>query len=111
MIFSVAGISRSVTIAAAYIMSVTTINHQEAFQILRSARNAANPNIGFQRQLYEFEISGASDKVSFSGFDEFKISGASDKVSFSGFVRATKGMLVKAKLKIFRVNCLISLVI
>ena len=61
--FSVAGISRSVTIAGAYIMSVTNINHQEAFQAIRSARNAANPNIGFQRQLYEFEISGACDKV------------------------------------------------
>ena len=61
--FSVAGISRSVTITAAYIMSVTNINHQEAFQVVRSARNAANPNIGFQRQLYEFETSGARIKV------------------------------------------------
>ena len=62
-IFSVAGISRSVTITAAYIMSVTDINHQEAFQVIRSARNAANPNIGFQRQLYEFETSGTRHKV------------------------------------------------
>ena len=61
--FSVAGISRSVTITAAYIMSVTDINHQEAFQVIRSARNAANPNIGFQRQLYEFETSGTRHKV------------------------------------------------
>ena len=44
-------------------MSVTNINHQEAFQVVRSARNAANPNIGFQRQLYEFETSGARIKV------------------------------------------------
>ena len=99
MIFSVAGISRSVTIAAAYIMSVTTINHQEAFQVVRSARTAANPNIGFQRQLYEFDISGASNKV-----------------SFSLSVRATKGMFTELKLKLyvtyleilrFCVNCLI----
>ena len=44
-------------------MSVTDINHQEAFQVIRSGRNAANPNIGFQRQLYEFETSGTRQKV------------------------------------------------
>ena len=83
-------------------MSVTTINHQEAFQVVRSARTAANPNIGFQRQLYEFDISGASNKV-----------------SFSLSVRATKGMFTEIKIETyafyvtyleilrFCVNCLI----
>ena len=70
-------------------MSVTTINHQEAFQVVRSARTAANPNIGFQRQLYEFEISGASNKV-----------------SFSLSVRATKGIFTEIKIlrNIFKDN-------
>lgn len=53
-----AGVSRSVTVAAAYILSVTNLNHQEALQAVRSARVMANPNEGFLRQMAEFQQSG-----------------------------------------------------
>lgn len=53
--FSLAGMSRSVTVAVAYIMSVTTLNWREALKVVRAGRAVANPNLGFQRQLQEFE--------------------------------------------------------
>nr|CAD7427178.1 unnamed protein product [Timema monikensis] len=50
-----AGMSRSVTVAVAYIMSVTTLNWKEALKVVRVGRSVANPNFGFQKQLQEFE--------------------------------------------------------
>lgn len=59
LIHCLAGISRSVTVAAAYLLStVPTLNHQEALQSVRAARIVANPNIGFQKQLADFEQHG-----------------------------------------------------
>lgn len=54
-IFSLAGMSRSVTVAVAYIMSVTNLNWKEALKVVRAGRAVANPNLGFQKQLEEFE--------------------------------------------------------
>lgn len=61
---SLAGISRSVTIAAAYIISVTGLSVAEALQAVRSSRTIANPNFGFQKQLHDFEVNGGAQKVS-----------------------------------------------
>lgn len=52
---SLAGVSRSITILMAYLMSVTTLNWKEALKCVRVVRTIANPNLGFQRQLQEFE--------------------------------------------------------
>lgn len=54
-IFSLAGMSRSVTVAVAYIMSVTPLTWREALKVVRAGRAVANPNLGFQRQLQDFE--------------------------------------------------------
>ena len=62
---SLAGISRSVTIVAAYIISVTGLSVAEALQAVRSTRTIANPNFGFQKQLYDyFEVNAGAQKVS-----------------------------------------------
>ncbi|XP_048101956.1 dual specificity protein phosphatase 22-B isoform X2 [Alosa alosa] len=50
-----AGVSRSVTLVVAYIMTVTGLGWQEALAGVRAARPCAGPNQGFQRQLQEFE--------------------------------------------------------
>ena len=50
-----AGVSRSATIVIAYLMTVTDLSWDSAMNAVRGARAAANPNIGFQRQLQEFE--------------------------------------------------------
>lgn len=55
MHFSLAGMSRSVTIAAAYIMSVTTIKLKHVLRLLKICRSIANPNEGFNKQLQYFE--------------------------------------------------------
>lgn len=47
--------SRSVTVTVAYIMSVTNLSWKEALKVVRAGRNVANPNLGFQRQLQDFE--------------------------------------------------------
>ena len=46
--------SRSVAIAVAYVMSVTSLEWKEALNAVRGARAVANPNSGFQRQLQDF---------------------------------------------------------
>ncbi|CAH0381157.1 unnamed protein product [Bemisia tabaci] len=55
LIHCLAGMSRSVTIAVAYIMSVTSLNWKEALKVVRVGRSVANPNVGFQKQLQDFE--------------------------------------------------------
>ncbi|XP_054723091.1 dual specificity protein phosphatase 22-like [Uloborus diversus] len=55
LIHCLAGVSRSATITAAYIMSVTSLTLKDALKVVRGARNIANPNYGFHSQLKEFE--------------------------------------------------------
>ncbi|KAL1129041.1 hypothetical protein AAG570_013573 [Ranatra chinensis] len=54
--------SRSVTVAVAYIMTVTSLNWKEALKVVRVGRSVANPNFGFQQQLEEFEITKLSEE-------------------------------------------------
>ncbi|KAG8254566.1 Dual specificity protein phosphatase 22 [Homalodisca vitripennis] len=54
--------SRSVTVAVAYIMSVTQLNWKEALKVVRVSRAVANPNFGFQKQLQEFELYRLSEE-------------------------------------------------
>ncbi|KAM8709366.1 hypothetical protein ACLKA7_016211 [Drosophila subpalustris] len=55
LIHCLAGMSRSVTVAVAYIMTATHLNWKEALKVVRAGRAVANPNAGFQTQLLEFE--------------------------------------------------------
>ena len=56
-----AGVSRSVTLVVAYIMTVTGLGWQEALAAVKAARPCAGPNLGFQRQLQEFEATQAGE--------------------------------------------------
>lgn len=47
--------SRSVTVAVAYIMSATNLPWKDALKVVRAGRAVANPNLGFQKQLQDFE--------------------------------------------------------
>ena len=55
LIHCLAGMSRSVTVAVAYIMSVTPLTWKDALKVVRAGRAVANPNLGFQDQLQDFE--------------------------------------------------------
>ncbi|KAM9845195.1 dual specificity protein phosphatase 22-B isoform 2-T2 [Aulostomus maculatus] len=59
LVHCLAGVSRSVTLVVAYIMTVTGLGWKEALDAVRVVRPCAGPNIGFQRQLQEFEASQA----------------------------------------------------
>lgn len=56
LIHCLAGMSRSVTVAVAYIMTATNLNWKDALKVVRAGRAVANPNVGFQTQLQEFEM-------------------------------------------------------
>ncbi|XP_066578907.1 dual specificity protein phosphatase 22-B [Amia ocellicauda] len=55
LVHCLAGVSRSVTLVVAYIMTVTDLGWQDALSAVRAARPCAGPNIGFLRQLEDFE--------------------------------------------------------
>ncbi|CAH3016034.1 unnamed protein product [Porites evermanni] len=54
LVHCMAGISRSTTIVAAYIMAVTELNWKDSIKAIKCSRSIANPNYGFQRQLQDF---------------------------------------------------------
>ncbi|XP_049910993.1 dual specificity protein phosphatase 22-B-like isoform X2 [Epinephelus moara] len=55
LVHCVAGVSRSVTLVVAYIMTVTGRGWVESLAAVRVVRPCAGPNLGFLRQLEEFE--------------------------------------------------------
>uniref|UniRef100_A0A3B4H6S7 Uncharacterized protein n=1 Tax=Pundamilia nyererei TaxID=303518 RepID=A0A3B4H6S7_9CICH len=55
LVHCMAGVSRSVTLVVAYIMTVTGHGWVESLAAVRSVRPCAGPNLGFLRQLEEFE--------------------------------------------------------
>lgn len=61
LVHCLAGVSRSVTLVVAYIMTVTGLGWQEALAAVRVVRSCAGPNLGFQRQLQEFEAAQAEE--------------------------------------------------
>lgn len=61
LVHCLAGVSRSVTIVAAYIMTVTNLGWRDTLHAIRGARNCANPNFGFQRQLQDYENEGLEE--------------------------------------------------
>lgn len=62
LIHCLAGMSRSVTVTVAYIMTVTPMNWRDALKVVRSRRNIANPNSNFQGQLEDFESNRLVDE-------------------------------------------------
>ncbi|XP_033626479.1 dual specificity protein phosphatase 22-like [Asterias rubens] len=55
LVHCIAGVSRSVTLTVAYLMTVTDHGWRDCLKAVKQARQVANPNFGFQRQLQTFE--------------------------------------------------------
>ncbi|XP_037905404.1 dual specificity protein phosphatase 15 isoform X4 [Hermetia illucens] len=62
LIHCLAGMSRSVTVAVAYIMTCSNLNWKEALKVVRAGRAVANPNLGFQTQLQDFEMNRLAEE-------------------------------------------------
>ncbi len=58
LVFCGAGLSRSATIVAAYLMKKYKISAEEALERMRRKRDKINPNIGFMAQLCLYEDMG-----------------------------------------------------
>ncbi|ROT82755.1 hypothetical protein C7M84_024087, partial [Penaeus vannamei] len=61
LIHCLAGMSRSVTVAVVYVMCVTSLSWRDSLKAVRGARNVANPNVGFLKQLQDFETDRMND--------------------------------------------------
>ncbi|XP_072169686.1 dual specificity protein phosphatase 22-like [Diadema setosum] len=57
LIHCLAGVSRSVTLTVAYMMTVTDYKWEDCLRAVKISRSVAHPNFGFQRQLQEYEYS------------------------------------------------------
>jgi hypothetical protein len=55
LVHCLAGISRSPTLAIAYIMRQLNLKHDEAYNYVKEKRQTISPNINFVGQLYEYE--------------------------------------------------------
>lgn len=56
MVHCLAGVSRSATLVLAYLLKYTTFSLHQAFAHLHSTRACIRPNMGFLRQLIEWEV-------------------------------------------------------
>lgn len=72
-----AGVSRSVTLLALYLITVTGEDHESVLKFIKSKRVTANPNSGFRLILSNFEISGEAkferDRLELSEFEELNV--------------------------------------
>ncbi|XP_074028665.1 mitogen-activated protein kinase phosphatase 3 isoform X2 [Leptinotarsa decemlineata] len=55
LVHCLAGVSRSVTVTVAYLMSKYSLNLNDAFNVVRSRKSNIAPNFHFLQQLYNFE--------------------------------------------------------
>lgn len=62
LVHCVEGVSRSVSVVAAYLMAAYGWSPDDAVEYIRTKRIVANPNIGFVQQLHEY----ARDTLSLS---------------------------------------------
>lgn len=53
LVHCIAGVSRSATIIAYYLMKKYALNVEESIEIIKKSRQIVRPNIGFYRQLKE----------------------------------------------------------
>eukprot|EP00759_Apiculatamorpha_spiralis_P028736 PhF_6_TR31220/c0_g1_i1/m.45773 len=68
-----AGVSRSVSVVAAFMVAECQVSLREALERIRQARPFANPNVGFLAQLSEFEKSVRGGETSVDVDEEYLV--------------------------------------
>ncbi|KAL4630251.1 dual specificity protein phosphatase 22-A-like [Arapaima gigas] len=56
LVHCLAGVSRSTTVVVAYLMTVTNYSWEECLCAVKAVRSFVGPNLGFQQQLQEFQM-------------------------------------------------------
>jgi hypothetical protein len=87
---SVSGISRSVTIATAYIMSCSKLSFQDSFNIIKAARPRSNPSWYFKKQLLNFEKTNVASGQSLIAFNLRQSNDDCEKIQIENLIIETK---------------------
>lgn len=102
LVHCASGVSRSVTVCAAYIMMVAYSLEQkvgalDAIASIASTRRYANPNLGFRRQLAVLEqhITKASFDMDKSGKQDQAVEGSCSLQSFLAIINSAKNEYTK----------------
>ncbi|KPP68713.1 hypothetical protein Z043_112589, partial [Scleropages formosus] len=61
LVHCLAGVSRSTTVVVAYLMTVTSYSWEECLSAVKAVRSFVGPNLGFQQQLQEFQMTLLSE--------------------------------------------------
>ena len=77
----------------AYIMTVTDFGWEDALRTVRAGRSCANPNLGFQRQLQEFEERQVRQVSALGGWERTSVLPRPPRLVEAG--KAPRGRLVQ----------------
>lgn len=62
LVYCFMGMSRSVTVVTAYVMNILQYTAEQALHYVKKRHSVSSPNIGFRRELKEYELRQARDR-------------------------------------------------
>jgi protein-tyrosine phosphatase len=86
LVHCASGVSRSVTVCAAYLMKYYQWNWLEALQYIANERRYANPNLGFRRQLQILQDSGGDLDTALGAYSKLAVNVVFDTIRQRGLV-------------------------
>ena len=86
LVHCASGVSRSVTVCAAYLMKYYQWNWLEALQYISNKRRYANPNLGFRRQLQILQDGGGDLDTAIEAYSKLAVDVISDTIRQRGLV-------------------------
>jgi predicted protein tyrosine phosphatase len=97
LIHCLAGISRSPTLAIAYLMKFKNLKSDEAYEYVKERRTTISPNFNFLGQLYEYEKMQQNEKLKQQSTEQVTVTAATEVTTSSPIVNTTLPFLKFAK--------------